>query len=55
LTRGLCVIRVKYLLKHSSDSVNNKLFQLVKSELSKIEKEFPPEGYRLIELEISND
>jgi len=27
----------------------------VKSELSKIEKEFPPEGYRLIELEISND
>jgi very-short-patch-repair endonuclease len=55
LTKGLCVIRVKYLLKHSSDSVNNKLLQLVKSELSKIEKEFPPEGYRLIELEISND
>jgi|694.fasta_scaffold01364_25 very-short-patch-repair endonuclease len=55
LTRGLCVIRVKYLLKHSSDSINNKLFQLIKSELAKIEQRFPPEGYRLIELEISND
>lgn len=55
LTRGLCVLRVKYLIKHNSDSVNNKLLQLVKSELTKIEQKFPPEGYRLIELEISND
>lgn len=55
LTRGLCILRVKYLIKHNSDNVNNKLFQLIKSELSKIEKQFPPEGYRLIELEITND
>ena len=55
LSRGLCILRVKYLIKHNSDSVNNKLFQLIKSELIKIEQQFPPEGYRLIELEISND
>jgi len=55
LNRGMCILRVKYLLKHNSDSINNKLFQLIKSELNKIELEFPPEGRRLIELEISND
>lgn len=55
LTRGLCILRVKYLIRHNSDSVNSKLFQLIKSELTKIEQAFPPEGYRLIELEISND
>ena len=55
LSRGICILRVKYLIKHNSDSVNNKLFQLIKAELIKIEQVFPPEGYRLIELEISND
>jgi very-short-patch-repair endonuclease len=55
LSRGMCVLRVKYLVKHNSASINNKMFQLIKSELIKIEQKFPLEGYRLIELEISND
>ena len=54
ISRGLCVIRVKYLLKHTSLSTNNKLYNLIISELRKIEAEFPEEGYRLIELEITN-
>lgn len=55
LSRGICVIRIKYMLRHSSLNINSKLFHLVKSELQKIESSFPAEGYRLIELEISND
>lgn len=55
LTRGLCVIRVKYLLKHVSISSNRILYDLIISELSKIENKFPDEGYRLIELEMTND
>lgn len=55
LSKGLCVIRVKYLLKHASRSSNAKLLQLIISELRKIENKFPEEGYRLIELEITNE
>jgi len=55
LSRGICVIRVKYLLKNASLSSNRRLYDLVISELSKIEQNFPSEGYRLIELELSND
>ena len=55
LTKGLCVIRVKYLLRHTSRSSNIKLLQLIISELRKIENKFPEEGYRLIELEITNE
>jgi very-short-patch-repair endonuclease len=55
ITRGFCVIRVKYLVKHVSAFNNNKLLQLIKSELQKIESKFPDKTHRLIEVELSND
>jgi very-short-patch-repair endonuclease len=55
LSKGICVIRVKYMLKYSSLNQNRKLLQLIKSELQRIELNFPAEGYRLIEVEISNE
>lgn len=54
ISRGICVIRIKYLLKHTSLSSNKRLYDLIISELQKIETEFPKEGYRLIELEMTN-
>lgn len=55
ISKGFCVIRVKYLVKHSSMSNNDRLLQLVKSELTKIETKFPDKEHRLIEVELSND
>lgn len=55
ISKGFCVIRVKYLVKHSSVSNNGRLLQLVKSELTKIEAKFPDKEHRLIEVELSND
>lgn len=55
LSRGMCVIRVKYLLKHTSQSTNNILLKLVESELKKISQNFPEPKDRLIELEINNE
>lgn len=54
LSRGICVIRVKYLLKNATLNSNRRLYDLIVSELSKIEQNFPEEGYRLIELELNN-
>lgn len=55
ITKGFCVIRVKYLLKHASAFNNNRLLHLIKSELQKIESQFPDKAHRLIEVELSND
>lgn len=52
LSRGICVIRVKYMLKNSSQITNNKLLNLVVEELKKIEQKFPEPENRLIEVEI---
>jgi very-short-patch-repair endonuclease len=54
LSRGICIIRVKYLLKHNSQQTNNRLFDLVSKEIKKIEEKFPDLDNRIIELEISN-
>jgi very-short-patch-repair endonuclease len=54
LGRGLCIIRVKYLLKHNSQQTNKKLFDLVITQIKKIEQQFPKLQDRLIELEMSN-
>jgi len=54
LSRGLCIIRVKYLAKHNSQSTNKEIFKLVSDQLKAIETKFPEQNYRLIELEISN-
>ena len=52
---GYCVIRVKYMCKHLSQSVERKLWALVSEEVGKIKGKFPPKGKRFIELEIDNE
>jgi hypothetical protein len=54
ISRGMCIIRVKYLMKHNSQQVNTKLFELVVEQLKKIEQKFPDLNNRMIELEISH-
>jgi very-short-patch-repair endonuclease len=55
LGRGMCVIRVRYMLKHNSQSSNVRLFELVLNTVKQIEAKFPEPQDRFIELEISND
>ena len=55
IQRGYCVIRIKYMCKHLSQSVERKLWNMVSVEVDKIKKRFPPKSKRLIELEINND
>jgi len=54
LSRGICVIRVKYLAKHNSQKINNELFELVYSKIKDIEQNYPKPEDRLIEVEIAN-
>lgn len=54
ISKGICVIRVKYLAKHNSQQINKKVFEVVSNELKKIEQKFPELQDRLIELEINN-
>jgi len=55
ISRGICVIRIKYLLKSSSQNTNRRILDLIKKELNKIEQTFPDPANRLIEVEISNE
>ena len=55
IKKGFCVIRVKYMCKHISQSVERRLWNLVSVEVAKIKKRFPPKNKRFIELEINND
>tara|TARA_R110000765_G_scaffold77281_5_gene151844 strand:+ start:192 stop:971 length:780 start_codon:yes stop_codon:yes gene_type:complete len=55
IAAGYCVIRVKYMCKHLSQSVERKLWALVSEEVGKIKDKFPPKGKRFIELEIDNE
>ena len=50
--RGFCVIRVKYLAKNMNKRVERDLWNLVSSSVQEVAKSFPPEGKRLIEIEI---
>jgi very-short-patch-repair endonuclease len=54
LSRGVCVIRIKYLSKHNSAIINKKIADLVLEQLKRIELKFPDLENRLIELEIEN-
>jgi very-short-patch-repair endonuclease len=54
ISRGICVLRVKYLSKHNSGVINKKIADLVIKEIEKIKNNFPPVENRLIELEIDN-
>lgn len=55
ITRGFCVLRVKYLMRNCSDYSNKKLLDMVLNELNRIKNRFPDKENRLIELELSND
>ncbi len=55
ISKGYCIIRIKYMCKHISQSVERRLLELVLGEITNIEKKFPPKHKRLIELEINND
>ena len=55
IRKGFCVLRVKYMCKHISQSVERRLWEVVSGEIKKIEKKFPPKHKRLIEVEINND
>lgn len=52
---GLCVIRVKFLFKSFSAYIAKTISNMVLEEVKKIEKIFPPEEKRIIELETSLD
>lgn len=53
--KGFCVLRVKYLMKSSSDYSNKRLLSMVMEKLKSIQSKFPSKENRLIELELSND
>lgn len=55
IQRGFCILRVKYLMKSSSNYSNLRMLEMILEELNKIKQKFPSEGNRLIELELSND
>jgi very-short-patch-repair endonuclease len=49
---GYCIIRVKYMLKGLSQKSARTLWELINSEIVKIQKKFPRKDKRFIELEI---
>lgn len=55
ISKGYCVVRVRYLCKNLSQSTERKLWNLVSAEIEKVRKKFPPKDKRFIELEIGNE
>jgi len=53
ISKGFCVIRVRYLCRNMNKSVERKLWSLVSEAVDKIKDKFPPKTKRLIELEIN--
>lgn len=54
ITKGICVIRIKYMSKHNSIFINKKAFLAVKEKLDSISKNFPKLEDMLIELEVGD-
>lgn len=54
ISRGFCILRIKYLCKNFSQKTERMLWELIEPELEKIKNSFPPKEHRFIELEISN-
>jgi|TARA_R110000851_G_scaffold31375_5_gene84962 very-short-patch-repair endonuclease len=52
ISKGFCVIRIKYLCKNMNKSVERKLWDLVSTEVEAVKDKFPPKDKRFIELEI---
>ena len=55
LSKGFCILRVKYLLKNTTNISNIRLLDIVHTELKKIKDCFPSKDKRLIEVEIADD
>lgn len=53
LSRGLCIIRIKYMVKNLTLTLEQKLIKIVVDELEKIKKKFPEKGKRFIEIELT--
>ena len=52
VSKGFCVVRIKYLCRNMNKSVERKLWDLVSVEVERIKDKFPPKDKRFIELEI---
>ena len=52
ISKGYCLVRIRYLCRHMSQSIQRKLWSLVSGQVEKIEDKFPPKNNRFIELEI---
>lgn len=52
INRGFCVVRVKYLAKNMNKRIERDLWSLVSKAVEQVAESFPPEGKRLIEIEI---
>ena len=52
LSKGYCVIRVKYMLKRLSQKSARDLWDMIEKEIDKIQSRFPAKKDRFIELEI---
>tara|TARA_R110000744_G_C19295260_1_gene555107 strand:+ start:466 stop:1245 length:780 start_codon:yes stop_codon:yes gene_type:complete len=55
ISKGFCVIRVRYLCKSMSRAVERRLWDLVSVEVESVKEKFPPKTKRFIELEIGNE
>ena len=53
ISKGFCVIRVKYLCKNMSQAVERKLWAIVSEQVEKVANKFPPKNKRFIEVEVS--
>lgn len=55
VSKGFCVVRVRYLCKNMSRAVERRLWDLVSKEVGKIKDKFPTKNKRFIELEIGHE
>lgn len=55
ISRGICVLRIKYMIRNSSQKIHRQLAEMIVNELIKIEQKFPEPEHRLIEVEIANE
>ena len=55
VSKGFCVVRVRYLCKNMSRAVERKLWDLVSEQVGKIQDKFPAKNKRFIELEIGHE
>ena len=55
VSKGFCVVRVRYLCKNMSRAVERKLWDLVSEQVGKIQDKFPTKSKRFIELEIGHE